>query len=40
MQTSHRKTQRLNSGGPRERSRNLKQAIYKQLREQIVFLGS
>jgi len=38
MQTSHRKTQRLNSGGPRERSRNLKQAIYKQLREQIVFL--
>lgn len=38
MQTSQRKAQRLNSSGPRERSRNLKQTIYQQLREQIVFL--
>ncbi len=38
MSRSQAKGQRAQTGGPRERSRSLKQAIYQQLREQIIFL--
>lgn len=38
MRSSRRKTQRPSQSGARERSRGLKQEIYRRLREQIIFL--